>query len=188
MQNEIESLVRQLTCHVFGDIDIISEDKWIQSAYKQGNALSSCVCPVFHCVGDFLKCHSVSALSNTTEERDHHILLKRAAHSRYQQFVQEEVTKRKTEENTMEVLKLGEEADKRSSMRDYHEEQCYRHVLKILPQHDQSLCNYAHLLHTGKKELDKAEGRSGKLQRNIKALLGKIPWYSRARKVPYPAC
>ena len=94
LQNEIESLVRQLTCHVFGDIDIISEDKWIQSAYKQGNALSSCVCPVFRCVGDFLKCHSAAALAKTTEEHDHHILLKRAAHSRYQQFVQEEVTKR----------------------------------------------------------------------------------------------
>jgi hypothetical protein len=76
----------------------------------------------------------------------------------------------------LEVLELGEEADKLSSMRDYHAaEQCYLHALKILPQHAQSLCNYAHLLHTGKKELDKAEGRSGKLQRNIKAMFGKIP-------------
>jgi hypothetical protein len=92
-------------------------------------------------------CHGAAVLANTTEERDHHILFKRAAHSRYQQFVQEEVTKRKTEENKMEVLKLGEEADKLSSMRDYHAaEQCYLHALMILPQHAQSLCNYAHLL------------------------------------------
>jgi hypothetical protein len=51
--------------------------------------------------------------------------------------VQEEVTKRKTEENTIEVLKLYKEADKLSSMRDYHAaEQCYLHALKILPEHD----------------------------------------------------
>jgi hypothetical protein len=63
----------------------------------------------------------------------------------------------------MEVLKLGEEADKFSNMRDYHvSEQCYLHVLKILPQHVQSLCNYAHLLHTDKKELDKSEELSKK--------------------------
>ncbi len=85
-------------------------------------------------MGDFLKCHSAAALANTTEKRDHHILLKRTAHSRYQRFVQEEVTKRKTKENTMEVLKLGEETDKLSIMRDYHTvEQCYLHDLKILP-------------------------------------------------------
>jgi Tfp pilus assembly protein PilF len=61
-------------------------------------------------------------------------------------------------EQIRQVLELGEEADKLSSMRDYHAaELCYLHALKILPEHAQSLCNYAHLLHTDKKELDKAE-------------------------------
>jgi Tfp pilus assembly protein PilF len=56
------------------------------------------------------------------------------------------------------VLELGEEADKLLSMRDYHAaELCYLHALKILPEHAQSLCNYAYLLQTGKKELAKAE-------------------------------
>jgi hypothetical protein len=137
LQIAIESLIRQLFCHVSGDIDIISEDKWLQCAYKQANVFSSCICPVVRCVGDFWKHHGAAALASTTEERDHHITLVDQDHSRYQQFVQEEVTKRKTEENTIEVLKLCKEADKLSSMRDYHEaEQCYLHALKILPEHD----------------------------------------------------
>ena len=95
-------------------------------------------------MGDFWKHHGAAALASTTEERDHHITLGDQAHSRYQQFVQEEVTKRKTEENTIEVLKLCKEADNLSSMRDYHAaEQCYLHALKILPEHAQSLCNYS---------------------------------------------
>jgi tetratricopeptide (TPR) repeat protein len=109
-------------------------------------------------VGDFWKYHGAAALASMTEERDHHITLVAQTHSHHHQLLQEEVTKRKTEENTIEVLKLCEEADKLSSMRDYHAaEQCYLHVLKILQKHAQSLCNYAHLLHTCKKELDKTE-------------------------------
>ncbi len=158
LQSQIESQIRQLLCHVSGDIDIISEDKWLQCAYKQANAFSFSIFPAVRCVGDFWKHRGTAALASTTEERDHHINLVDQAHSRYQQFVQEEVTQRKTEENTIEVLKLCKEADNLSSMRDYHAaEQCYLHALKILPEHAQSLCNYAHLLHTGKKELDKAE-------------------------------
>ena len=68
-----------------------------------------------------------------------------------------EASQYKTEQ-IRQVLELGEEADKLSSMKDYHAaELCYLHALNILPEHAQSLCNYAHLLHTGKKELDKAE-------------------------------
>jgi hypothetical protein len=60
-------------------------------------------------------------------------------------------------EQIRQVLELGKEADKLSSIRDYHAaEQCYLHALNILPQHAQSLCNYAYLLQTGKQELDKA--------------------------------
>jgi hypothetical protein len=80
-------------------------------------------------------CHGAAVLANTTEERDHHI--------RRSQFISSIATSsslslsavcaggsyKKTEENTMEVLKLGEQADKLSSMRDYHAaEQCYLHV------------------------------------------------------------
>jgi hypothetical protein len=69
-----------------------------------------------------------------------------------------EASQHKTKENlkwestqilatSLQVLKLGEEADKLSSVRDYHAaEQCYLQAIKILPQHAQSLCNYAHLL------------------------------------------
>ena len=61
-------------------------------------------------------------------------------------------------EQIRQVLELGEEADKLSSMRDYYAaELCYLHALKILPQHAQSLCNYAFMLHTGKKDFDKTE-------------------------------
>ena len=59
---------------------------------------------------------------------------------------------------SLQVLRLGEEADKLSRVRDYHAaEQCYLKALKNLPQHAQSLCNYAYLLHYGKREFDTAE-------------------------------
>ncbi len=70
----------------------------------------------------------------------------------------EEATKRKTEENTIEALQLCKQADKLMNSREYHtSEQYYLQALQILPQHVQSLCNYAHLLCTGKKVLDKVE-------------------------------
>ena len=68
------------------------------------------------------------------------------------------VNKRKTEENTMEVLKLCEEADKLTDARDYHPaEKCHLKALEILPHHAQTLCHYADMLHNGRRDIDKAE-------------------------------
>jgi tetratricopeptide (TPR) repeat protein len=81
-----------------------------------------------------------------------------------------------------QVLELGEEADKISSMRDYPAaEQCYLHALNILPQHAQSLCNYAYLLHyayllqTGKKESDRTEELLDKAEELYKKALQAEP-------------
>ncbi len=92
-------------------------------------------------------------------------LIREAA--QHKQFVQEEVTKRKTEENTIEVIKLCKDAVKLLNAGDDHAaEQCYLQALDILPQHAQSLCQYAYMfVHRYQKNksdrtqefLDKAE-------------------------------
>jgi tetratricopeptide (TPR) repeat protein len=79
-------------------------------------------------------------------------------------------------EEIRQVLKLGEEADKLSSVGDHHAaEQCYLQALNILPQHAQSLCNYAYLLQTGKKELDRTEEFLDKVEELYKKALQAEP-------------
>lgn len=43
-------------------------------------------------------------------------------------------------------------------MRDYERaERCFRKALAINPKHSRSLCNYAYMLHVGKRDFAKAE-------------------------------
>ena len=63
-------------------------------------------------------------------------------------------------EEIRQVLKLSEEADKLMWEIDdlsSSAAQCYLQILNILPQHAQSLCNYAYLIQNAQKGLDKTE-------------------------------
>jgi Tfp pilus assembly protein PilF len=51
-----------------------------------------------------------------------------------------------------EVEELCVEADKFQQQRDYERaERCFRKALAINPKHSRSLCNYAYMLHVGKR-------------------------------------
>eukprot|EP00802_Teleaulax_amphioxeia_P004715 Tamp_04719.p1 GENE.Tamp_04719~~Tamp_04719.p1 ORF type:complete len:449 (-),score=97.82 Tamp_04719:1406-2752(-) len=57
-----------------------------------------------------------------------------------------------------EVEALCSEADKLQQARDYDRaERCFRKALAIHPKHTRSLCNYAYMLHVGKRDFAKAE-------------------------------
>ena len=51
-----------------------------------------------------------------------------------------------------EVEELCVEADKFQQQRDYERaERCFRKALAINPKHSRSLCNYAYMLHVGRR-------------------------------------
>jgi tetratricopeptide (TPR) repeat protein len=57
-----------------------------------------------------------------------------------------------------EVEALCSEADKLQQARDYDRaERCFRKALAMHPKHTRSLCNYAYMLHVGKRDFAKAE-------------------------------
>ena len=53
---------------------------------------------------------------------------------------------------------LCSEADKYQQSRDYERaERCFRKALAMNPGHTRSLCNYAYMLHVGRRDYAKAE-------------------------------
>ncbi len=73
-------------------------------------------------------------------------------------FIRE--TPQHKKEEIRQVLKLGEEADELMNEIDELSSsagQRYLQILNILPQHDQSLCNYAYFLQIAQKELHRTE-------------------------------